>query len=223
MKQIICTSSLGESITFTYKFPFFLISVDGIHEMIGAISTMKSAFAIGENYIDTSIEKRNIIIKGAFRCSKNDDVINLRNKLYHTFPLKTLGTFYYYEDNLERKIDYYVESVNIDASGLYRKFQISLLCPNPYFTDIRKSILQMATWSPAFKFALKIPKDIGIKFGTKNTTSMATLVNRNNIEFGVTITFSANDRVVNPSIFNVDAREEMKIEKTMNAGDNYNL
>ncbi len=218
-KKIICTSSLGESITFTHSFPFFLISIDGIHEMVGNISTMKSAFAIGENYVDTSISKRNIIIKGAFRCSKLDDIISQRNKLYHTFPLKTLGTFYYYEGDLKRKINYYVESVNIDETGLYRKFQISLLCPSPYFTDINESFLQMATWSPAFKFALKIPKNEGIKFGRKNTTSMATLVNRNNIEFGVTITFNANDRVVNPSIFNVESREEMKIEKTMEAGD----
>ena len=40
-----------------------------------------------------------------------------------------------------------------------------------------------------------------------------------NIEFGMTITFKANDIVVNPSLFNVDTREEMKIEKTMQVGD----
>lgn len=29
----------------------------------------------------------------------------------------------------------------------------------------------------------------------------------------MTLTFTANDTVVNPSLFNVDTREEMKIEK----------
>ena len=218
-KKIICKSSLGETITFEYSFPFFLISIDGIHEILGSISSMKSAFAIGEKYIDTTVQKRNIIIKGAFRCTKNDDALKSRDKLYRAFPLKTLGTLYYYEKELARKINYYVESVSIDETGLHRKFQISLLCPYPCFTDLEQSSSPMATWSPRFKFALKIPKSSGIKFGTKNTTSMATIVNSNNIEYGMTITFKANDRVVNPSLFNVDTREEMKIEKTMEAGD----
>jgi hypothetical protein len=214
-KKIVCENYLKERITFEYKFPFFLKSVDGLHEVLGVVAGMKSAYAIGENYIGTSVEKRNIIIKGAIR----DDVINNRQKLYRAFPLKSTGILYYYEDGLERKIEYKVESIQIDNKGLHKQFQISLICPNPYFTDLDKTILQMATWSPCFKFALKIPHDTGIKFGVKNTTSMVTIQNDTNIEFGMTLTFTANDTVVNPSLFNVDTREEMKIEKTMVAGD----
>ncbi len=214
-KKIVCENYLKEKITFEYKFPFFLKSVDGLHEVLGVVAGMKSAYAIGENYIGTSIEKRNIIIKGAIR----DDVISNRQKLYRVFPLKSTGTLYYYEDGLERKIEYKVESIQIDNKGLHKQFQISLICPDPYFTDLEKTQLQMATWSPNFKFILKIPHDTGIKFGVKNTTSMATIQNDTNIEFGMTLTFTANDTVVNPSLFNVDSREEMKIEKTMEAGD----
>lgn len=214
-KKIICENYLKERIAFEYKFPFFLKSIDGIHEVLGVVAGMKSAYSIGENYIGTSVEKRNILIKGAIR----DDVINNRQKLYRAFPLKSTGILYYYEDSLERKIEYKVESVQIDNKGLHKQFQISLICHNPYFTDLDKTILQMATWSPCFKFALKIPQNTGIKFGVKNTTSMATIQNDTNIEFGMTLIFTANDTVVNPSLFNVDTREEMKIEKTMEAGD----
>ena len=218
-KKIICKSNLGESITFEYSFPFFLISIDGIHEMLGSVSGMKSAFAVGENYIDTSIDKRNITITGAFKCTKNNDIIESRNKLYRTFPLKVLGTLYYYEDKIERKIDYYVESVRIDEKGLYRKFQISLICPYPYFTDINKTTLSMATWEATFEFPQYSEKGIGYEFGVKNTSTMAKIFNDTNIEFGLTITFTASNTVVNPSLFNVDSREELKIEKTMQAGD----
>lgn len=214
-KKIICESYLGDKITFEYKFPFFLESVEGLHEVLGVVSGMKSAYAIGESYIGTSVEKRNIIIKGAIR----DDVINCRQKLYRVFPLKTIGTFYYYEGDLKRKIEYRVESIKIPEKGIYKHFQISLICQNPYFTDIDKKTLQMATWSPAFKFLLKIPQSTGIKFGVKNTTSMVVIENNNNLEYGMTIIFTANDIVKNPSLFNVDSREEMKIEKTMQAGD----
>lgn len=214
-KKIICESYLGDKVVFEYKFPFFLESVEGLHEVLGIVSGMKSAYSVGESYVGTSIEKRNIIIHGAIR----DDIIKYRQKLYRTFPLKTLGTFYYYENELKRKIQYRVESIRVDEKGIYKHFQISLICLNPYFTDVEKQNLQMATWSPAFKFLLKIPQDSGIKFGVKNRTSMVTIENDSNIEYGMSITFTANDIVKNPSLFNVDSREEMKIEKIMRPGD----
>lgn len=215
MRRLVCESYLKEKVTFTYEFPFFLEDVDGLHDVIGEVTGIKSAYAIGENYVDTSIDKRNIIISGIIKNNFRDN----RDRLYRIFPHKTTGTLYYYDDDIERKIEYKVESIKIPDKGYPKTFQISLICPYPYFTDIDKTSLQMATWSPRFKFALKIPKSTGIKFGVKNTTSMATIVNNTNIEFGMTITFKANDIVVNPSLFNVDTREEMKIEKTMQVGD----
>lgn len=215
VKKIICESYLKERVTFEYKLPFFLESVSGLHEVSGVIAGMKSAYAIGENYIGTSVNKRNIIIKGAIKT----DVINNRQKLYRVFPLDTTGTLYYYEDDRKWKIYYKVESIVVEEKGIYRHFQISLICPSPYFMDVDDTTLPMATWSPKFKFLLQIPQNEGIVFGVKNITSMATIQNDTNIEFGMTIIFTANDDVVNPSLFNVDSREEIKIEKTMNAGD----
>lgn len=214
-KKIICESYLKERVTFTYEFPFYLKKVDGLHEVLGTVTSVKSAFAIGENYVDTSVNKRNIVINGIIK----DNFISNRQKLYRIFPLKTIGTFYYYENDLERKISYRVENIKISENGYPRTFQISLICPMPYFTDINKTSLQMATWTPSFKFSFRIPADTGMKFGVKNKTSMAVINNTTNIKFGMTITFTANDTVINPSLFNVDTREEIKIEKTMNAGD----
>ena len=211
-RKIVCENYLKEKISFEYKLPFFLESIEGLHEVLGTVAGMKSAYGIGENYIGTTVNKRNIIIKGAFK----ENVIENRNRM---FPLKSLGTLYYYENNLERKISYTVESIKINEKGIHRHFQISLICSNPYFTDLEKTEKTMATWSPRFKFLLQIPHDTGIKFGTKNVTSMVTIENDSNIELGMTMTFTANDRVVNPSMFNVDSREELKIEKTMEAGD----
>ena len=214
-KKIVCKSYLNEQIVFTYAFPFFLVSDDGFHEVSGTVSGMKSAFAIGENYIDTSINKRVITLVVAIK----DNKINNRQKLYRLFPLRKKGTLYYYEEDIARKIDYVVEDIKPIKSKIYEQYQITLICHNPYFTDIEKNVYQMATWKPCFKFKMSIPISTGIKFGTKNTTSMTTIVNSSNIEFGMTITFTANDVVTNPSLFNVDTREELKIEKVMQPGD----
>lgn len=215
MKKIICEAYNGKRILFTYDFPFFIEKLSGFHDVIGTVVGEKSAFGVGETYIDTSIEKRNIIIEGFMI----DNLIENRQKLFQTFPLKKEGTLFYYEDDISRKISYEVESVIVSDSGCPRTFQISLICNNPYFTDVEKTVLSMATWTPMFKFPLKSPVGKGFKFATKNTTSMAVIQNDSNIEFGIIITFKANDLVKNPSLFNVDSREEMKISKTMQSGD----
>ncbi|MCM1052448.1 MAG: phage tail family protein [Ruminococcus sp.] len=214
-KKIICESYLGEKLEFNYRFPFHLDDVSGLHEMLSTVSGMTSAYGVGEIYAGTSINKRNIVIKGTI----TDNIINNRQLLYRIFPQRTIGTLYYYEDDLARKIKYRVESIKIDFKGIYKAFQISLICQNPYFTDVDKTTLQMATWLPAFKFPLQIPEVEGIKFGKKNTNLMAVIKNDSNIEYGMTIIFKANDIVINPSLFNVDSREEMKVNISMNAGD----
>lgn len=214
-KTIICESHLKEKITFSYDFPFFLESTEGLHEVSGTIISVKSAYAVGENYVNTNIEKRNIIIGGIFK----DDLINNRLLLYRLFPLKTIGTLYYCEEEIKRKIEYRVEDVRVDDKGYPRKFQISLIALYPFFKDIASTRLQMATWIPLLKFPLKIPINEGIKFGMKNKTLSVTVKNESNLEFGMIITFKANDKVVNPSMFNVNSREEIKINKEMKSGD----
>lgn len=214
MKKIICESYLGETIEFNYRFPFYLEDVTGLHEMLGTVSGVTSAFGVGEIYAGSSINKRNIVIKGKI----TDDIIENRQLLYRIFPQKSIGTLYYYEDNLSRKINYRVESIKIDFKGTYKAFQISLICQNPYFTDVDATTLQMATWIPMFEFPFEIT-DEGVEFGVKNSNLMAVIKNDSNIEYGMRITFKANDTVKNPSLFNVDSREEIKINITMNAGD----
>ena len=212
--KIVCESFSKEKITFQYKFPFFITSLSGFHEVLGSVVTSKSAYGIGEKYISTGVNKRNLLIECAF---KNDD-IDKRKKIYRIFALKTKGTLYYYEKEINRKIDYYVENVKVDTVGLHKKAYISLICPSPYYLDIEPSIYKMASWSPLFKFSLIITAS-GIIFGEKNTTLMSTIENNSNIENGLTINFKANDTVVNPSLFNVDSREELKIDITLSAGD----
>lgn len=216
LKKIICENSKQNRITLAYSFPFFIKDYEGFSEIIGEISMNKSAFGIGGKYTGTSIKERNISITIAL---KKDNILEKKKKIYQTFPLNDRGTLYYYEDDKAYKINYYVENVKPIESKVYYMFVISLKCPNPYFTDVNKTVLQMATWSPAFKFPLKISENKGIKFGIKNMTSMATINNFTNIEFGMTVIFIANDIVINPSLFNVNSREEMKIKKTMQAGD----
>lgn len=215
-RTLIYKNHKGNMITFTYKPPFLLGICDGFHEVIGTVNTIGSAYGVGTKWNGTSIGERDLTIKGTI----TENVQENRLLLFDMFPQNSEGTLYYYEGEIERKITCLVEKVTIPEKGTYtRDFSISLVCPNPRFSDLFATILSMATWSPSFKFALKIPENKGIKFGTKNTTSMGTAENTTEIDYGMTITFKANDIVENPYLFNINTRNIIQIEKTLSAGD----
>lgn len=215
-RTLIYKNHKGDMITFTYKPPFLLSICDGFHETVGTVNSVSSAYGVGTTWNGTSIGQRDLTIKGTI----TDNIQENRLLLYDMFPLNSEGTLYYYEGDIERKITCLVEKVSIpEKKGFTRDFSISLVCPNPRFSALAATILSMATWTPAFKFKLVIPKNKGIKFGTKNTTSMGTTENTTEIDYGMTIKFKANDTVKNPYLFNVTTREIIQIEKTMSAGD----
>lgn len=215
-RTLIYKNHKGDMITFTYKPPFLLSICDGFHETVGTVNSVSSAYGVGTTWNGTSIGQRDLTIKGTI----TDNIQENRLLLYDMFPLNSEGTLYYYEGDIERKITCLVEKVSIpEKKGFTRDFSISLVCPNPRFYALAATILSMATWIPAFKFKLVIPKNKGIKFGTKNTTSMGTTENTTEIDYGMTIKFKANDTVKNPYLFNVTTRDIIQIEKTMSAGD----
>jgi hypothetical protein len=215
-RTLIYKNHKGDMITFTYKPPFLLSICDGFHETVGTVNSVSSAYGVGTTWNGTSIGQRDLTIKGTI----TDNIQENRLLLYDMFPLNSEGTLYYYEGDIERKITCLVEKVSIpEKKGFTRDFSISLVCPNPRFSALAATILSMATWTPAFKFKLVIPKNKGIKFGTKNTTSMGTTENTTEIDYGMTIKFKANDTVKNPYLFNVTTRDIIQIEKTMSAGN----
>lgn len=215
MKKIICENANKNKITFTYDFPFFLTTADGLYEKKGTVSTSSSAFGIGESYSGTSVKKRNIVITGIIK----DDFQERREVLYNMFPLKTEGTLFYYENDISRKIKYIVEEVDVEEKGIPRSFMISLICPYPYFTDIEKSKVSMSSWTPLLHFPMISEQSVGFEFGTKNVTTMGTVTNNTNVEFGITIIFTANGNVKNPYLINVETQEKILINIEMKAGD----
>ena len=216
IKKIVCQNSRGNQITFAYSFPYYLQKLDGVTEVVGKVNTITSAYGVGSKYVSSSVNERNIVIEGSIT---RDNITEKRKNLYKMFPLKDKGTFFYYEEDKEYKIEYYVESIEIVKCKVVDTVSISLICPSPYFTDLNESQVQLANWIPSFEFPLEIPADTGIEFGYKNTNSLVTIENDTNIEIGMRIVFTASDDVENPKLINITTQEELEIEKTMSAGD----
>lgn len=216
-KKIICKNSYGYKLEFGYSFPFYLDSYSGIHNYDGNIATIKSAFGIGVSYIGTSVNQRNINLVIAFKDAS--DLVNRKQQIYNIFPLKDFGTLFYYEDDIERKINYYVENVSLVRKTNYIYATVNLLCPSPYFMDSEETIATLQNWDKLFKFPLEIPDGTGIEFGKKNELTSIEIINNSHISYGMTVTFIANDKVVNPTLTNTKTGEVMKLNYTMKIGE----
>lgn len=216
-KKIICKNSYGYKLEFGYSFPFYLDSYSGIHSYDGNVATIKSAFGVGVSYIGTSVNQRSINLVIAFK--DGADLITRKQQLYNIFPLKDYGTLYYYEGDIERKINYYVENVNLVRKANYVYATINLLCPSPYFMDSEETIATLNNWDKLFKFKLEIPEGTGIEFGRKNESTSIEIENNSHIPYGLTITFTANGEVINPSLKNTKTNEIMRLNYTLELGE----
>ena len=216
-KKIVCENSYGYKLEFGYSFPFYLDSYSGIHSYDGNVATIKSAFGVGVSYIGTSVNQRSINLVIAFK--DGADLITRKQQLYNIFPLKDHGTLYYYEADIERKINYYVENVNLVRKANYVYATINLLCPSPYFMDSTETIATLNNWDKLFKFPLEISEGTGIEFGSKNESTSIEIENDSHIPYGLTITFMANGEVVNPSLKNIKTNEIMKLNYTLELGE----
>lgn len=216
-KKIICKNSYGYKLEFGYSFPFYLDSYSGIHNYDGNVATLKSAFGVGVSYIGTSVNQRDINLVIAFR--DGVDLITRKQQLYNVFPLKDYGTLYYYEGDIERKINYYVESVTLVRKANFVYANINLLCPNPYFMDSEETIAELNNWDKLFKFPLEILDGTGIEFGSKNESTSIEIENNSHVPYGLTIRFTANGEVVNPILTNTKTNETMKLKYTLELGE----
>ena len=85
--------------------------------------------------------------------------------------------------------------------------------------NILESKINIALWKGRFKFPLIIPKDVGIIVGLREPSLIVNVNNTGDVKCGIIIEFKAKGSLRNPSLYNVNTREYIKINKEMVAGE----
>lgn len=216
-KEIKCVNNSGMSVTFMYDHDnteFFLVSLDGVYGIKNAVNTSQNATTDGSCYAGEALEQRNIVITANIRRNYRQN----RDTLSRVFKVHSQGTFYHMEDGETRKIEYYVESIDIEEKGIIRQCTISLICPDPYFKDDTPTHIEMAGWEDGFEFELEIDEE-GMEFGTRSKETIKMVDNESTTAIGIQMTIIAEDTVINPSIMNVTTGETLKLLCTMLPND----
>lgn len=215
MKRIVCKPADGTTIEFTYEgTPLRLSGTDGFAQAAYTVNTAQSTGQDGETYLSSTANKRNPVITAEIL----GDYQAQRDLLYSFFQPRSEGTVYYYEDDsIGRKADYYVESIDVEESGKIRQATISLICPDPVWKALEDEVVSMAQVVGDIEFPEEITDEFTVSH--RNESVMATIDNDSNAARGLTITFEASGAVTNPALIEVTRQERLQVNITMHSGD----
>ncbi|NFA60817.1 phage tail family protein [Clostridium sporogenes] len=216
-EKFIFENEKGQQIEFSIWSPFFLQNIDGISGLKNTIYSSKGMGQDGSTCVGSTLDDRNIVIQGAITENKE---LN-REKLLSIINPKLKSKLIYIDGNIKKYVECIVETAPIIPKENNPKFQISLLCNNPYWKDYIDSKVNIALWKGDFHFPLVIPVNKGITMGHREPSLIVNVLNNGQVKTGMIIEFFARGTLSNPSLFNVNTREFIKINKGMVAGEKF--
>ena len=214
-ERFIFENEKGQQIEFSVCSPFFLQNIDGISGLKNTVYQNKGMGQDGSTYTGSTLESRNIVIQGAILANKE---LN-RAKLLSVINPKLKSKLIYDDGNIKKYVECVVEIAPTITKDHSPKYQISLLCPNPYWADYVKHKANVAFWKSDFHFPLVIPIGKGITMGHREPNLIVNIANNGQAKTGMVIEFYARGTLKNPSLFNVNTRDFIKINKSMVAGE----
>ena len=188
-------------------------SIEGIYAFTGEVTTSPYSQTNGDRYKFTRAPRRNIVVQGKIF----DNFYDNRQLMYRVFRLGSLGQFCYSEPNKDsRYADYYVESVDIDQDAYRGQFQISLICPDPFFYAGDSESVDLSGWLPDFEFIHEFDEN-GEELGHRVASMIQEIDNYNGVDgIGLKIIMTSTANVVNPYVYLYETGEQISVGTTAN-------
>ena len=224
-EKLIFTNSKGQSITFGGAAPYLLKKLEGTGAMDTDVQMHKTTFQDGQTWINTVLEPRTIAITISIMTRTQEELFQRRRELSRVLnPKLGPGMLLYEYYGGTKEIEVVVEQPPVYPAGKdvkgygYQEAMICFVCPSPFWRDISTVKEEVAIWRGAFEFPLEIILE-GIEMGFREPSLIVNIYNHGDVPCGMKIRFKALATVENPSLFNVNTREYIKINKTMTTGE----
>lgn len=215
IQSLTVTNYLGESLTIPMKNSestgFILHDMTGLGPPTASVNTSKVATKDGSKYNSARAEERNIVLPMYF--TPIPTIEDARHRSYKYFPLKKPVILAFKTDNRECQIVGYVETNEPDICSDREGCQVSIICPNPYFSSIYDTVTSFSGVEAAFEFPFsnEDTSNPHIEFGKIVVKAENIVRYAGDAESGVQIRIAASATVKNITIYNVDTRGTMHI------------
>lgn len=213
--SLTVTNYLGESLTIpmmnSESTGFILHDMTGLGPPTASVNTSKVATKDGSKYNSARAEERNIVLPMYF--TPIPTIEDARHRSYKYFPLKKPVILAFKTDNRECQIVGYVETNEPDICSDREGCQVSIICPNPYFSSIYDTVTSFSGVEAAFEFPFsnEDTSNPHIEFGKIVVKAENIVRYGGDAESGVQIRIAASATVKNITIYNVDTRGTMHI------------
>lgn len=222
MKKVKFINKNGKEIEFNKK-TYILNSFKTENDV--NVYSSKYMLQDGETYINSDLTSRIIEVEISLIAKDDKDLVKKRNELINVLnPKAGEGTLIYSDDLKERKIECILTKIPSAQKLNFKseKFILYFKANNPYFNSLNDSKVNIALWRGAFRFPLSIPSG-GIIKGYREPNLIVNINNIGDVQTGMIIEFKASGTVVNPSFFNVNTREFIKLNRTMQGGESIKI
>lgn len=204
----------GNTLELTNNPNYTVYKIEGLNPPQVTINSSVNTTTDGGSINSVRLENRNIVIYMTIE----GDVESNRINLYKYFPVKKRIKLYFKNYTRDIYIEGNVELIECDLFTNKQIAQISIICPKPYFKDVQNLITTFGDVSSMFEFPFSISKT-GIEISGITTNQRRSIINTGDIETGVIIKLFSTGTVVNPVIYDVLKRTQLKLNFTMLASD----
>lgn len=209
----------NESITFTSIPPFTLTRYNDDGAEVLSVS-QKGMLQDGETYINSYLNVRYITLNFAITANSNRLLNEYKRKLYDVLNPK-LGEceLHYKTDDTAKKINVITEIIPsmIDSNICLFEGTIRFTAYDPYWKSEVESRVNIAEWKGKFKFPLILNR--GVIMGYREPSLIVNVNNSGDSTTGLILKFKSKGSVTNPSLFNLNTKEYIKINTEMTAGE----
>jgi len=198
-------NSNGEKLKLTACKEFDVIEVDGLSPNDATLNTSERAGIDGDTLNGSRIGKRNIVIYLNIKAPVESN----RQVLYKFFNPKQKCRLYFENGVKSVYIDGFVEKHENNFFTIRQKPQISIICLDPYFKNVKEHTIEFSSVTKPFKFPFSISAD-GVEFG-KIERKIEQTVNAGEVETGAIFRASISGNVSNITVFNRTTQQFFKL------------
>lgn len=185
-------NAVGELFELTHnRSRYSLIHVTGLTPPKANINTSVAGTIDGTFYNSARVNMRNIVLTIVIE----GDIETNRQQLYRIFPVKSLCTVFFKNENMDVQISGYVELVDGDLFSMREQMQISILCPRPYWSTLGLVAYELSTTVAMFEFPFSIAATPGVAISEYTQQPTIKIYNSGSVPCG----FTADIEIANGS------------------------
>lgn len=224
--SVTVTNPKGEALELELANPeksgLAVANVEGLSPPKATINGQQIATVDGMMYSGARAESRNIVFTLVMQSRDANSSYGLlsiedaRHLTYRYFPLKKKINMAFRTDSGVYYIDGYVESNEVPIFSSEEYAQISVICPNPYFTTKGEARTIFSGVQPEFEFPFWSDTNEGdsglIEFSSIWLNTAAILDYQGTVDTGIAMTIHAFGEVEGIHLFNLDSQERFDID-----------